>query len=220
MPNVFLSEDYLIRMINQALAALLAILGLKTSGRYQEAEQLINQTLESLFGLRSGLFLQLDDERLKEMMTYQGVLNLQLMIVVADLVKEEADILVARGDQDGARYFSLRALNFYLEAVLEGQAAVDAELPGKAEGLIRSMESVTLPETTSYLLFQYYQRNGQYREAEAALAEMNAGFGRGDYVKEELREYYTGLLQKTDQELETGGMARDEIQRKLGNLNF
>jgi hypothetical protein len=218
MPNVFLTEDYLIRMINQVLAALAAMLGLKTAWRYQEAEHLFYETLESLFGLRAGLLLQLDDDRLKEMMTYQGELNLQLLVAVADLFKEEGEILQAHGDLPGANSHAQRALNFYLEAILGGYTTQDAELPGKAESLIHSLNGIPLPDATSYLLFHYYNNAGQFRDAEAALTSMEANMGRNEFTLEELREFYSGLLEKTDQELRSGGMERKEIQAKLDLL--
>jgi hypothetical protein len=226
MPNVFLTEDYLIRMINQVLAALAAMLGLKTAWRYQEAEHLFYETLESLFGLRAGLLLQLDDDRLKEMMTYQGELNLQLLVAVADLFKEEGEILQAHGDLPGANSHAQRALNFYLEAILSlnssrdkgGDAVQDAELPRKAENLIHSLNGIPLPDATSYLLFHYYNNAGQFRDAEAALTSMEANMGRNEFTLEELREFYSGLLEKTDQELRSGGMERKEIQAKLDLL--
>jgi Family of unknown function (DUF6483) len=215
MPNIFISEDYLMRMINQALAALAAMVGLKTAWRYQEAEHLFYETLESLFGLRAGLLLQLDDDRLIDMMTYQGDLNLQLLVVVADLFREEGEIQQARGNLSSARNHALRALNFYLEAILSGQAAPDADLSGKAERLIQSLLGVPLPDTTTYLLFKYYQGIGHYRAAEGALAALEASLGRNEYILNEYRDYYTGLLKKSDRELKNEGMDRSEIRNKL-----
>lgn len=166
MPNVYLSEDYLVRMINQALAALAAILGLKASGQLREAQQLIHQTLESLFGLRTSLLLQLDDERLKEMMTFQGELNVQLMWVAADLLEEEAELLQARGDLQSAHSLSVRALGFYLEAALSGRAGGEAGLPAKIDRLLHFLRDIPLPESTSSLLFEYSQSTAQSQQAE------------------------------------------------------
>ena len=46
MPNVYLSEDYLIRLISQVIAALQVITGLKAAQQYKEAEQQVDQALE------------------------------------------------------------------------------------------------------------------------------------------------------------------------------
>jgi hypothetical protein len=43
-----LTEDYFMRMINQMLAVLTKIIGLKDVGQYQEAQQIVNQSLEQL----------------------------------------------------------------------------------------------------------------------------------------------------------------------------
>jgi hypothetical protein len=39
-----LTEDYFMRMINQILAVLTKIIGLKDVGQYQEAQQIVNQS--------------------------------------------------------------------------------------------------------------------------------------------------------------------------------
>ena len=50
-PKPMLTEDYLIRQINLAIAALAKILGFKTAGQYQAALYEIDQLLEQLIGL-------------------------------------------------------------------------------------------------------------------------------------------------------------------------
>ena len=56
-----LTEDYLMRMINQAIAALLKVAGLKKAGRNQEALEVIEQAFEQLLGLPASLVEQMDE---------------------------------------------------------------------------------------------------------------------------------------------------------------
>jgi hypothetical protein len=56
-----LTEDYIMRMINQVLAVFLQALGLKKAGQYSEALQVFDQAVESLLGLRASLAKQLED---------------------------------------------------------------------------------------------------------------------------------------------------------------
>lgn len=51
MPNI--TEDYILRMISLATAALLRAIGLRKGGQYEQAEQAIDQALEQLLGLPS-----------------------------------------------------------------------------------------------------------------------------------------------------------------------
>lgn len=90
MPNI--TEDYILRMISLAIAALLRAIGLRKGGQYEQAEQAIDQALEQLLGLRADLLLRLDDQALLDRLTLQGELERDLAIVVADLYQEQAEI--------------------------------------------------------------------------------------------------------------------------------
>ena len=92
-----LTEDYIIRMINLAIAALLQIVGLKKKGDYQTALDLIDLTFEQLLGLRASMAKNLDDERLYFLLTRQDRLDTQRLAIVADLFQEEGDIYAAQG---------------------------------------------------------------------------------------------------------------------------
>ncbi len=215
MPKVYLTEDYLIRIINQVLAVLAASVGLKTAGQYLEAQQLIDQGFETLFGLRSDLLKLLDDDRLKDMLTNQGRLDLQRVTLAADLFKEQGDIQQAGGNRDASRSDYQRALNFYLEAALGGQTDQEPELPGKMDHLINSLSDAPLPPEIQYSLFNYYENTGRYQEAENALSLLAAAVGQTADIQEEFHDFYNRLLEKTGEELKTGGMEREDIQRKL-----
>jgi hypothetical protein len=55
------TEDYIMRMINQMIIVLASIIGFRKAGQFQEAQQLINQSLEQLLGLDAGLLKQMDE---------------------------------------------------------------------------------------------------------------------------------------------------------------
>lgn len=218
MPKVFLSEDYLFRIISQALRALAAIAGLKVAKQYQEAEQLINDALEGLFGLRADLLKQLDDARLLEMLTVQDNLDLQRLALAADLFKEEGEILTAQGDQAGGARSTLRALNFYLESALDGPAQIEAELASKISALTTSLQSTALPQETLFNLFNFYEKIGQFRPAEMALAQLEASAPGNEDLAGEFYDFYQRLLEKPDAVLTAGGMDRAEIEAKLAEF--
>ena len=157
MPNVFLSEDYLVRLISQALAALAAIYRLKASQQFKEAAQQADEALESQFGLRASLLKELDDERLKEMLTTNGTLEMERFVLVADLFKESAELAQRRGDTGSSRRDGLRALNFYLEALLAGWMDEELTLPAKVDALVSTLQDAPLPAETRSLLTDYYR---------------------------------------------------------------
>lgn len=135
MPNVYLSEDYLMRLISQAVAALQIIAGLKLAQKYREAEQQIDEALEGQLGLRASLLKELDDERLKDMLTTNGTLEMERFLLVADLFRESADLAQRRGDRAAFHRDGQRALGFYQEALQGGGVAQDGALPDKITAL-------------------------------------------------------------------------------------
>jgi hypothetical protein len=88
------SEDYILRMINQAVAFLLKIAGLKKAGDYAEAQQAIDQALELLLGLRADIIKRLDDVSILKALTQQGKLDIHRLALIADLFKEDGDTSV------------------------------------------------------------------------------------------------------------------------------
>jgi hypothetical protein len=141
LPNVYLSEDYLIRLISQAVAALQILAGLKAAQRYKEAEQQVDEALEGQLGLRASLLKELDDERLKEMLTTGGRLEMERFLLVADLFRESAELAQRRGDDPAFRRDGRRALRFYRQALRDGGEAVDEKLPEKITALSAALGS-------------------------------------------------------------------------------
>lgn len=131
-----LTEDYLIRMINLAIAALLRIIGLKKEGDFQEALILIDLTFEQLLGLRASMAKALDDNRLYYLLTRNEQLDLQRLSIIADLFHHEGDILAAQGRLKESREDYARALRYNLEVLFqshpldEEQAADEAGAAG------------------------------------------------------------------------------------------
>lgn len=86
-------KDYIMRMIQQMIRVLLHLFGLKQSGSYEEAYDLIDLTLQQFTGLSSKMIEDFDEESLLAFLSPGGNLNLERCFVVGVLLKEEGDIL-------------------------------------------------------------------------------------------------------------------------------
>ena len=166
------TEDYVLRMISQAVAFLVKIAGLKKGGNYLEAQQAIDQALEQLLGLRADLIKLMDDESLLKFLTQQDQLDIERLALIADLFKEEGDILAAQGQISESRKSYLRSLIYYLETGLDEEARPSIELSGKIELLVQKPGAQVLPDDTLWVLFCYYERTGAYGKANDALLKM------------------------------------------------
>lgn len=218
MPGkTMLTEDYIIRMISTVLTALIRIAGLKNAGQYQEAQQLINQNLEELFGMRVDLLKRLDDETLIASLSLQDKPEPRRLAAAGRLFQEEGDILTAQADPQAAFWSYLRALNLSLEASTSGLAG-EKDLVTTLNQLLEKLKGYNLPPDTQYALFCHYEEISSYRQADAVLREMEAFPQDRDAILAERAAFYNRLLQKNDQDLQDGGLSRLQVVEALNTI--
>jgi len=153
-----LTEDYIMRMINQALAFLMIALGLKKAGQLTEALKTFDQAIENLIGLNARLAKQLNDSLLLDMLTFQDRLDLDRLVVLADIYYEEADVYSLQGKLESSQFTAQRSLRLYLEAALAGEDRVNLELIQNIEALRFKLAIPALPVETRLALLDYLDR--------------------------------------------------------------
>jgi tetratricopeptide (TPR) repeat protein len=153
-----LTEDYLMRMISQALAALMTAVGLKKSGKYSEALQAIDQAVEQLTTLPASLIEQMDESSILSMLTTQGQVDAGRLGLLADLYQEQGEILSNLDRTAQAINAFSRALRFQLEAVLADESNLTVENIGKIEALYSKVRHQKLPVEMLLALSDHYQR--------------------------------------------------------------
>ena len=152
------TEDYLMRIISQALAALMAAIGLRKRGKYSEALQAVNQALGQLTTLPASLIDQMEDASILAMLTVHEKLDVGRLAILADLYQEKGEIFAAMDRiADATNTFS-RALRFNLEVALAEGSSLTAENILKIESLYRRLQDQVLPIETILALSDYYQR--------------------------------------------------------------
>jgi tetratricopeptide (TPR) repeat protein len=152
------TEDYLMRIINQAIAALMIAIGLRKAGKYSEARQAIQQSIEQLTTLPANLIDQMDDGSILSMLTAQGQLDIGRLAILADLYQEKGEIYIKQDQPDKASIAFTRVLRFILEVDLSEAANLSNENIGKVELLIQRLNGHPLPVDTLLALSDYYQR--------------------------------------------------------------
>lgn len=213
-----LTEDYIMRMISVAVAALVRLVGLRAAGKHQEAIQLIDQSLEGLVGLRADLIRRLDDQALLASLTIQDVLDVDRVLVIADLYFEEGEILTAQSQPERAYWSYLRALNFYLEAVLNSPGQVDTPRLEKIDAALQRLSGQALPQEVLFSLFSYYESTGNFGRAASALEEMVEASGAQAEMLVLKADFYTRLLELNDTILEQSGLPRVQVLAALERM--
>lgn len=152
-----LTEDYLIRRINQALALLLHAIGLRKNGQLEAALTDIDIALELLLGMRAVLLKGMDDASLLQLLTVRGQLDIERLALVARLYKQEAAIYQTEERPADTFRDALRALNFSLEVALSDRTHLSFELIEDIEELRGWFQGRRLPLDTQAVLMDYFQ---------------------------------------------------------------
>jgi hypothetical protein len=152
------TEDYLMRIINQAIAALMTAIGLRKAGKFAEAQQAVQQAIEQLTTLPANLVDQMDDSSILALLAAQGQLDVGRLAILADIYLEQGEILIKQDQprQGGAAF--ARALRFILEVTLSEDDKFSINNIGKIAVLAQRLEGVPLPGDTQLALSDYYLR--------------------------------------------------------------
>jgi hypothetical protein len=211
-----LTDDYLIRMINLAIAALLRITGLKKKEDYEEALQLIDLTLEQLVGLRSNLIRHMEDEKLFYVLTRQDRLDTQRLELIADLLQQEGDIFAIQNRLVESREDYSRALKYYLEVSFHEPVLDISVLGQKIDQLVKILDLRLLGADVLWPLSAFYEENGAYSQAEESLLRLMSLPGLEAEILPELIAFYERMLHQPPAALGRGGLTLVEVRKKLG----
>jgi hypothetical protein len=179
-----LTEDYFMRMISQAIAVLMNVLRLKKGGQFQEAHQVIEGALEGLLGLRPDLARHLEDNRLLEILTVQGKLDIDRLAVIADLYQQDGEVLAGLHRPEEAVTANARALRFHLEIALADRDNIAPEQIGKIEALCERLAGQTIPVETQLARLDYL---------ESLLGKSDRLLAAGGLTKEQVKRFYAEL---------------------------
>jgi hypothetical protein len=212
-----LSEDYLMRYIRIATAALARLIGLKAAGLDQDALFLLDRTLEQILGLRIDLIRSLDTRNLFKLLADQERLDPAYLAILGDLFAGEADVLGRLDRPIDSQSAALNSLALFLEAELSGPPA-EGSLADKIEALLTWVKPDDIPDETWFALFSYGEKTGDFCTANDALDHLIARTGLQPDLVDLAREFYEGLLARPSADLDAAGITPAEIRSALQRI--
>jgi hypothetical protein len=214
------TEDFILRMISQAVSALLQIAGYRQARQYQQAQQAIDQSLEELLGLRADLLKLLDDDVIFRMLTMNDQFDIGRALVIGELFQAEGELLADQDRPDASRQSFLRALSFYLEAGLAENPAQTTPRQVPQIGPLASLPEIQpLPDDLQWSLFIYFERIADYTRADAVLTELAGRPGLFADLRAEMIAFYQHLLELPPAEQTRLHIDRQQVQKKLANVS-
>jgi hypothetical protein len=198
--------DYLVRMVQELTHVLARVQFLRRREEYEQALQEIDRVFKQ--------FWEVDPERsfsLEELIAacaQDEESVTEKMISLADLLKEQGDLLALKGKTADSHNSYALSLGLYLETLRTSVVSMD--LIQKAEQLIEQTQDVGRPAEVLKRLLSYYEARGMLAKAEDILFDWldtgdcdAPGGGLGFYERQ---------AAKTDDELAQGDLPRDEVE--------
>ncbi len=204
-------RDYILRMVAELAQVLARVISLKSRQEYEQALREINSALRELRDGDAGPPHELTLADWIALCRKHEQAASGLMIAVADLLKEQGDALMAQDKPAAGTGSRNLALGLFLEALLNGETFVTAELLAKVEGLFGQVRATATDSEVWRRLVGYFEARGRFAQAEDALF---AWLQSGDpAAMAEGPAFYERLGRRDDTELEHGDLPRAELEQ-------
>ena len=216
---MFEEKDYIMKMIRQFTNAIARIMGLKTENKIEESQKVLTDTLKDFTGLNKEVLEALPYEILIQKVSGSSQINTVKCLVLAELLNQQADIYGINGEASRARNLYVKSLNVMINVILLGDNSVLEQNQDKVNELIDKIGRFKVPKESALLLFQYYELNKNYAEAENLLLELIDKTEANNDLLAKGIAFYERLINTAQADLEKGNLPIDEVLEGLANLN-
>jgi len=149
-------EDYVRRMVEQAVNAVTTVLGLTQLERYPEAQSEVDSALQRLLGLHLSLVTSLPAPELVAMLRWGEKPDIGKLVVLAELLQAEGDIYAAQQQTAQAQPRYLKALELLLEVAFESEHNLAAVQP-RVAALQTRLDAAAMPADLAEWLAHYQE---------------------------------------------------------------
>lgn len=151
-----MQKDYIMRIVEQFVQAILAIMHRRKDGEYKEAREQVR--IAARYLLRTDIDLLLlygNDQILEQFKDFAGRLETEKCVLGADLFHELALIEEAEKRSDEALRLKALCLQLYTTALPKEQQFQDPEYFGKVSSLVEELKKQSLSDEAQLSLRSY-----------------------------------------------------------------
>jgi tetratricopeptide (TPR) repeat protein len=213
-------DDYVRRLIAEMGRAWSRIVTLIRARQFPAARTAVEQAIPQLLGLSIDMARTLAPHELvaRLMIGEAPAEGRDKCVALAALLKASGDISTAEGDVDAGAEDYRKALEVLLTVLVHNPEYMPPDYAPPAAELAEALAMYALPLETNQLLMRYYEQIGAYASAENALFEMLDSHPEHGELLALGRDFYTRLLQQSDQRLAAGDLTRREVEAGLSEL--
>jgi len=211
-----MQQDWLLRMIAQLSTFVMGIKRLREQKQWTEVHEQIGEGIGRFVGLNASLVHAISEDDLIQLLSTRGGVDLDRWWALAELLREEGLALEEQGDTAGAERAFSKSLRLSLEVLHETDEVPSYLNVTELEAVISRMQDRDLSRTTRLALIEYLVTTGRLDQAEnVALWALD---GPDMRAPADARAFYESLRPKSDDELEAGGLSREEVELGLPAL--
>jgi hypothetical protein len=204
-------RDYIMKMIEQFSNVLAKVMGLKSADKIEETQQVLNEALHHFTGLSEATIESLSYRDLINLVSGVKEINPEKCFILAELLKEKADVYASLDDMDKSFNLYLKSFNIYVEVMLSTNSSYLEPNHSTIDQIINIIKQFQIPYETQKLLFHYYETIMKYDKAEDVLFELLDQGTHENIILSEGAAFYERLSKKSLEELEKGSLPIDEV---------
>ncbi len=208
-------RDYILRQVELAAQALARLLGLARDGHRDQAIGMFDQAYQPLVGVSGRVVATLSEEQLLTLLTSGSRPDPRRVTVATELLVAEADLLAEAGQAAEAATRYRRALGLAAYLASHTGSLPDPALAGR---LAARAEDLDLAPRQRLYLCRLQEGLGRYADAEDSLFAVIDDDADGVATIDQGIAFYQRLLAREDDDLEAGGLPRDEVRAALSEL--
>jgi len=208
-----IKDDYNSKISKEFLSVIKQIKNVKNLRL--EAFTLIDKAFKRFLGFSSSFVNSVSEKDLLNLMKKGDKIQGIQCAIAAVFLFEEGNIFYEEGNYNEAyfRYskaFSLiyTIFSLELECELEGYKELSQEIAN-------AMEKFEITSEDQEKLFYFYKSLGVFSKAEDYLYDLIKDPQKKDFTENNLKEFYSDLLKKSDEDLIKGNLPRNEILEAL-----
>ncbi|MCL5034707.1 MAG: DUF6483 family protein [Bacteroidetes bacterium] len=210
-----LERDYILRMFQMLGQALSRIVFFKETKGYAQALVEIDKAAPAILGLSVDMIERIPVSGLRDVLGSDPALLHSKLYAAGVLLKEKAEILELQEESDGSARLYMKSLVLFVEDLSPLKDREDDREIKSIDFAIEKLKEYELPVELKHRLVLYFEIMGRYDQAENTVFEI-VDDDRG-YLKEGI-SFYERLLLKSDSELESGRLPRNEVEESLAVL--
>lgn len=210
-----MQRDYFLRMIEQFGFFVAAL----RRSRETQAWEIFDKDLEEGYGRFAGvspsLVHAISEDDLMTMLHARGAVDLDRWWGLAELLREEGLALEARGLPAGNAF--LKSLRVYLEVLEEADEVPRQLRVSDLEDVIQRVtdQDLTLTDASRRMLTTYLVSLRRFDRAENLILMARESTPDAEGPRAEAERFYAHLERYADEELEAGGLSREEVTSGL-----